>query len=658
MKRLVSFGRSFYKLTGIVFSACLLTIVASGLADTQTGLVGLWDFDDPAYLTKAAIGNDLSLVGSHSATVGIDASDGAVSIGVGSHYIADHDIAPAVGEGYVNEWSLLVDFKYPTLGWISFFQTNSSNGNDGDCFVRGGGGIPGSLGVSATGYTSMPTATETWYRMVVTVDNGSFYRIYVNGDLWLDGSVQSIDGRFSLDPVLLLFADENGEDNQIDVSTVAIYDRPLTASDVADLKGPLGMDVDQQPTVLTKPFLQSVKEDGITVMWELSGQADCSVDYGLDTSYGNSAVCSNETSGAGSYIYKAEIGGLEADTTYHFRVTAGEETLEDQTFTTAPIGFANFSFGVWSDSQGSSSATIPMMQHMAASGVDFGVACGDMAENGGNYGSVKAYFLDRVVKYLGSVVPFTVAWGNHDNYGNAMIKKYTDAGPGNYSFDYAGCHFICIDDAYRSNYSWIENDLQAAVADNARYIFVFVHRPPYCERWIDGDSAFRTYLVPLFEQYGVDACFSGHTHEYERGFSNGVYYCITGGGSWLDHGEPVVYDWSHMTVGGAHDLASGINGGLVNEYVRIDVDEYGFTASIVPFYSDGTYRPGIDETFSKTDPLADINDDGSVDLSDMARLAENWLAPCTDCAGADVNGDDSVDMDDLAIIAGSWMWQQ
>ncbi|AQT67886.1 hypothetical protein STSP2_01038 [Anaerohalosphaera lusitana] len=217
------------------FFGVLLCLVFVSAANAS--LVGLWDFDDPANTTEATIGADLTLVGTDTAMTGYSGTDGAVSIGVGSYYEADHGITPAAGEGYVNEWSLLIDFKYPTLDWICFFQTNPSNTNDGDCFVRGGGGVPSSLGVSATGYTTNPTETETWYRMLVTVDNGEFYRIYVNGELWLDGTVQSVDGRLSLDPILLLFADENGEDNEIHVSNVAIWDTGLDSATVLELGG-------------------------------------------------------------------------------------------------------------------------------------------------------------------------------------------------------------------------------------------------------------------------------------------------------------------------------------------------------------------------------------------------------------------------------------
>jgi hypothetical protein len=46
---------------------------------------------------------------------------------------------------------------------------------------------------------------------------------------------------------------------------------------------------------------------------------------------------------------------------------------------------------------------------------------------------------------------------------------------------------------------------------------------------------------PLFSQYGVPVSFSGHFHHYERLFSYGVTYIVSGGGSSVLYaqGEPL-----------------------------------------------------------------------------------------------------------------------
>ena len=555
---------------------------------------------------------------------------------MGSYYRCAHGI-PANGSGAeVNRYSLLIDFRFPKVGqWYCFFQTDPANGNDGDCFLRAS---DAAVGVGQTGYSSTPARTGVWQRLVVAVDNAAgIYRIYLDGELILRGNPQAVDGRFSLAPTLLLFADENGEDAPIDVARAAVYGVCLTAQDAAELGGlaapvpgneppvvlapgsgptqvATGQDaefsiaatdpdqervrfrvdwgdgadlsawtpwtnpgqaqafthaylragtypmralaqdargltgpwtlvrsvtVEGQGTVafLTAPYLQNLRTNGITIMWELDVGAEATVEYGtnaFDTVLG--AI--HAPSGAGTEIYRCKLTGLRPGTTYRFRVRSEAALSSEGAFTTAPDGEPDFSFAVWSDSQGPNHGAYPadpleptksMFRHMATNGIQFAVTAGDLAESGASYTDTRQYYLDRVAGLLGQRVPWFVAWGNHDGGAETVIRRFADMpsqerpgygpGYGSYSFDYAGCHFICLDYASSSTdiRTWLAQDLSSPANRQARLRFVFVHVPPFCELWVDGDAFLRANLVPLMEAGGVDACFSGHTHEYSRG---------------------------------------------------------------------------------------------------------------------------------------------
>lgn len=389
------------------------------------------------------------------------------------------------------------------------------------------------------------------------------------------------------------------------------------------------------PAWLTAPYLQNVKTDGITIMWESREARTGRIEYGLTRDLGENADSVSVDSGFDSHIYKSVLTGLQPGSTYYYRVVVeDEEPSHPRTFRTAPGRAEPFSFGVWSDSQGENRGayekdllepTKTMMQHMAESGVDIALTSGDLAETGGDYLDVRRYFLDRVAKFLGQSVPYFIAWGNHEPNRSDVIRKFADMpskdrpgmdpGWGSFSFDYAGVHFVCIDYGTMEADidTWLENDLKSAASTEARFTFLFIHVPPYCEMWIDGSDMLRAKLVPLLEEYGVDAVFSGHTHEYERGFQEHVHYIITGGGSWLDIEEPIVKDWDHMFVGGAQDLAE-FRHGLVNEYVRIDVGMDAWTGRMHAFKPDGAYI-GVRDTFGSF--LQDTNGDGY--LTDSER---------------------------------------
>ena len=635
-------------------------IEALGGVQKTAAIVGQWDFNDSDDLTVATIGQALSLTGSNSVIEGISSEDGAVRIGAGSYYSVNHGITPSDGESNVNQWSLVVDFKFPeseSNTWKCFFQTNPTNANDGDCFVNESNAI----GVSATGYSNdadndsleFTCKADEWYRLVVVVDNyNDRYDLYINGELVLDGAAQDIDGRFSLEDTLLLFADDNGEDNSIDVSLVKLYDMALTTGEVELLLGPGGEEPKKTVQFLTAPYLQNVKKGGITIMWETNIAAESLVEYSMDDSFGNSVTPNFETSSEGTKIYKAVLTDLNPGTAYNFRVNADDLVVSDLSFKTAPDEEIAFSFGVWADSQGTNHGTYAddlyeptksMMAHMAEN-VDIGISVGDLAEDGSDYTDTHVYYLDRVAKYLGKTRPWFNAWGNHDAGQGDIIRQFADmpsqdrgdpydAGYGSFMFEYAGCYFICIDDACLTyeEVDVVEGMLQEATAGNAKHIFVFIHKAPYYERWYDGEESVRYYLVPLLETYGVDVLFSGHTHAYQRGYLNGVYYCVTGGGSWLDSSEPLTTDWEHMTVGGYHDLAEGIDGGLVNEYVRVDVTDNGYTVHMIPFEPSGEEMTGVTDAFGSPNfksssidlPEAITNDAYEQDLSEMASDPDN-----------------------------------
>lgn len=203
----------------------------------QAGLVGLWEFNNPQNLTTATIGTDLGLTGSHTAVTGVSAGDGAAQIGVGSYYTVTNGVDGNGGGSYTNEWTLVYDLKCPlTNGYSSLLQTNTANSNDGDLFTRNDGRIGlGAPGYSATG--AVPK--DTWFRLVVRVGTGNLFQLWIDGVQVLEGSMSDakmgVDSLFGLESTLLLFADNDGEEENVSVSMVAFYDETLSVEAIEAL---------------------------------------------------------------------------------------------------------------------------------------------------------------------------------------------------------------------------------------------------------------------------------------------------------------------------------------------------------------------------------------------------------------------------------------
>jgi len=215
----------------------VLLLILAVAAVAQADLVGLWEFNNAADLTGATVGPDLDLIGSHAAAAGVDAGDGAARIGPGGYYSLIHGLAGNGGGANLNEWTLVYDIKCPrTSKYSSLLQTSPANDNDGELFVK----LNGAVGVGDTGYSPEETVqANTWFRLVVRVACGSMYELWMDGERVLNGQSYPVDGRYSLAPQVLLFADNDGEVAMLDVSLMALYNATLSEQEIQDL-GPVG----------------------------------------------------------------------------------------------------------------------------------------------------------------------------------------------------------------------------------------------------------------------------------------------------------------------------------------------------------------------------------------------------------------------------------
>ncbi|MBN2209839.1 MAG: PEP-CTERM sorting domain-containing protein [Sedimentisphaerales bacterium] len=252
----------------VVLLLLMVAGVASATPNVPAGYTGLWRFQDYfvasgfQYATMAAtVGTDL--VNSNPdngdtssdngiwftgpwTQIGIDgiapdaySNNGVAQIRSNNELTCYHGIAPNGGGSYVNEYTIAMDYVQTSglTTWNSLYQTaGTAHANDGDLWTDGAGHI----GVGVTGYSTLTYDASTWHRIVLSVDNANFFRVYVDGVLFLDAPGQGIDGRFSLNPYFYLFADNDWEDQWGLVGTVATWGRALTTEEIAPMGGWIG----------------------------------------------------------------------------------------------------------------------------------------------------------------------------------------------------------------------------------------------------------------------------------------------------------------------------------------------------------------------------------------------------------------------------------
>ena len=387
-----------------------------------------------------------------------------------------------------------------------------------------------------------------------------------------------------------------------------------------------------KPVFLAPPYLQNVTPKGITVMWETAAPFGGYVEYG-ETMYGNH----DRLRFASAALQAARIEGLRAGTAYMYRVVLGGVEGPWHSFKTAPVGGDAVRFAVWGDSRSDPPMHERVVLEMGRVSPDIAINVGDVVGSGANLNEWVEHHL-WPLRHLSASVPTYVAIGNHE-YGGfggpdpracPPFERYFDhptARSGNeywYSFDYGPARFIILDPNKAGGprgerippgspqYEWFAREV-AAAAREAKWIFVFMHQPPYSECWAggyyDGEFHLREEIVPLIEKYKADIVFSGHTHDYERGLPHPPYdpatgsgneavYIITGGGgASLDNHK--YHEWPQMDLPDhpANPSSDAADEGRYYQYhfclVEIDGDRLHFTVHVVN--PDGSYAGILDQ---------------------------------------------------------------
>ena len=271
-------------------------------AKNQIKVTGNWDFSTGL---NASVGNNLEyLDGPDGATAGatefgttdsfelpgIQGESAAVmKVGyVGSNanfgYLMKHGIAPNGGGNRVNQYTLIYDvyFTGGGNGWPSL--ANLDTAGDGDVFWRRG---DGGLGQGGGGYepvdANVKVNANTWHRVVLAFDLASgLYEKYVDGVYHSKQNNGGLDGRQAAKDTIWLFNDNDGENGEAYVGSVAVYDRKLSADEATILGSAKASGIPESlefvPEVLDLFFYQYAEGSSYNKLLEIRNPTDLEVD--------------------------------------------------------------------------------------------------------------------------------------------------------------------------------------------------------------------------------------------------------------------------------------------------------------------------------------------------------------------------------------------
>ena len=271
-------------------------------AKNQIKVTGNWDFSTGL---NASVGNNLEyLDGPDGATAGatefgttdsfelpgIQGESAAVMkvgyVGANANfgYLMKHGIAPNGGGNRVNQYTLIYDvyFTGGGNGWPSL--ANLDTAGDGDVFWRRG---DGGLGQGGGGYepvdANVKVNVNTWHRVVLAFDLASgLYEKYVDGVYHSKQNNGGLDGRQAAKDTIWLFNDNDGENGEAYVGSIAVYDRKLTADEAAILGSAKASGIAESlefvPEVLDLFFYQYAEGSSYNKLLEIRNPTDLEVD--------------------------------------------------------------------------------------------------------------------------------------------------------------------------------------------------------------------------------------------------------------------------------------------------------------------------------------------------------------------------------------------
>ncbi len=272
------------------------------------------------------------------------------------------------------------------------------------------------------------------------------------------------------------------------------------------------------------------------------------------------------------------LDDLEPGERYGYEVRTDDAVARGE-IRTAPPPEGTISFAVMGNTRSDARVQALLAASLRTEDPDFLLGTGNLVSDGLSAHEWTRFFdLGREVLASAPIFP---AIGTNDRQGERRSADHFDGffslpgEPGDesvsrhYAFSYGPARIVVLDSTtdaagIEAQTSWLENELSEARADEAaRHIFVATHHAPLSVGLGGGDERVRNAWMPLFEEFEVDAVFSGHDHAYARAESGGVRYFVTGGG-----GAPLYSRSSDPDEKSAETTAHFES---VHHYLRVDV---------------------------------------------------------------------------------------
>jgi acid phosphatase type 7 len=306
------------------------------------------------------------------------------------------------------------------------------------------------------------------------------------------------------------------------------------------------------------PYVQDVRADGFTVVFETAADAAAEVragDVRVATRGRHHEAVVRGLPAAARASYRVTVDGVDAG--------GGEVVLPDTK--------RALTFVVYGDTRNGGPVSAELAALAQKQSPDLILYTGDIVPDGARDDAWASFFADE--RALLADVPLYPTLGNHEIFRDTAAVHFRrffalpDDGRERlyYRFRFGPAEFIVLDGNAPSpaQTQWLRATLEAAEHNRVAHVFVLVHQPPLSLGDHCGSALDELEWLPLFEEHHVRAVFAGHDHAYERMERRGVRYFVSGGG-----GAPVYTEKSCA----AFDRAAKRSYRAVHHLLRVRVE--------------------------------------------------------------------------------------
>ena len=444
-------------------------------------------------------------------------------------------------------------------------------------------GLPVVRASSENGY-------KQYWRHLVGVYDGEAWRLYVNGREVASAKGQAPAPGEGLGLTGYLEAERFMRLPDL-VKAASLYDRALTAQEVADLFARRARLVDEGRLTDARlhftqpPYLNWPTSSSMALSWETDRPTSATVEWGEAAD----ALTSRTIPLTSARQHGITLEGLKADTPYFYRVRVSDArgaTADSSllSFRTAPPPGAPFTIAVSGDPEARPHVNNQISQLIWEERPNLLLIAGDLTDGGSE--DMRFQWTHEYFTGMGPLfgrVPVIAAPGNGEDDMVWYRRYHRNPEPENYfSLRYGDAEIFVLDSnlAYREarepgfrarQKAWLE---RALAASTAKWKFTIHHHDvqtsdddDYGDSWksrsSQGNAEVQADFRPLYEKYGVDVAFFAHLHTYERSWPlkagqpdpDGVTYVQVGGlGGNLEDFQPTKPAFSRKTFRDHHYL--------------------------------------------------------------------------------------------------------